>query len=502
MSYKKGYKANAGGVSEFLNLDDVDETAYTGEAGNVVVVNGTEDGLIFSTPSAPGAHATTHSDGGADEITVQNLGSGAATSGQILTADGTGGLSFANDVTASAHAASHSDGGSDEITVQNLGSGAATSGQILTADGAGGLTMADDVTPSTHASSHNDGGSDELTVQSLGSGAATAGTVMYADGAGAWTTLGLGTANQVLTVNSGATAPEWAAAGGGGASTLDDAYNNGSDGTSDVITVDNGYIDLQVDSIAGTNTPALRLSNNTSASTGTRLQQSPALEFFGNVYDGANNDWMYSQIWQDGNGAGGTARSWLTVAVSDPDGTPTERVYIGEYFSGKKGFTVAGDTVLYGTTYFGTETGMHAIGTTDSSTGLSTCATLRNTTNHTMLFLQTATSSQEAFAMCYDSGGASAPTTDLLLVGWTDNTNTFNTVFKVEGDGLVKGQSFAASDDITGEASHTTFTNATASGDTTAATLGNTPTGIAAGNAGWIKIYVGTTTAYVPYWTA
>jgi hypothetical protein len=44
----------------------------------------------------------------------------------------------------------------------------------------------------------------------------TAGDVIYATGSGAVTRLGIGTAGQVLKVNSGATAPEWAAASGGG----------------------------------------------------------------------------------------------------------------------------------------------------------------------------------------------------------------------------------------------------------------------------------------------
>lgn len=42
-------------------------------------------------------HASRHSDGGADAVTVQNLGSGAATDGQVLKADGAGGLAFEDD---------------------------------------------------------------------------------------------------------------------------------------------------------------------------------------------------------------------------------------------------------------------------------------------------------------------------------------------------------------------------------------------------------------------
>ena len=48
----------------------------------------------------------------------------------------------------------------------------------------------------------------------------TAGDVIYATGSGAVTRLGIGTAGQVLKVNSGATAPEWGAAASGGGKVL------------------------------------------------------------------------------------------------------------------------------------------------------------------------------------------------------------------------------------------------------------------------------------------
>jgi len=49
-----GVFGGGGGVSTFLALSDVVPTAYTGQAGNAVVVNGGESGLIFgSGPTAP-----------------------------------------------------------------------------------------------------------------------------------------------------------------------------------------------------------------------------------------------------------------------------------------------------------------------------------------------------------------------------------------------------------------------------------------------------------------
>ena len=56
--------AAAGGGGAFLDLTDVDEADYTGHAGQFVVVNGTEDGLIF-TASSVAAHTlagANHSD--------------------------------------------------------------------------------------------------------------------------------------------------------------------------------------------------------------------------------------------------------------------------------------------------------------------------------------------------------------------------------------------------------------------------------------------------------
>lgn len=62
----------------------------------------------------------------------------------------------------------------------------------------------------------------------------TAGDVLYGGASGAPTRLAVGTAGQVLTVNAGATAPEWAAAGAGAdeitvvRKTADETVNNSS----------------------------------------------------------------------------------------------------------------------------------------------------------------------------------------------------------------------------------------------------------------------------------
>lgn len=73
----------------------------------------------------------------------------------------------------------------------------------------------------------------------------TTGDIIYASSANTPARLGLGTAGQVLTVNSGATAPEWATAAGGGSMTLiADGSLSGS--TLDLTSISSSYRHLQL----------------------------------------------------------------------------------------------------------------------------------------------------------------------------------------------------------------------------------------------------------------
>ena len=96
----------------------------------------------------------------------------------------------------------------------------------------------------------------------------------------------------------------------------------------------------------------------------------------------------------------------------------------------------------------------------------------------------------------------------------------FSLDYSVEGGAYVTGWSYRnstgvfftqtvrasavlqAQGDGSGVASTTTITDVTAAKDATGATLGETPTSVNAENAAWLKVYIGTTTAYIPYWTA
>ena len=118
--------APAAGQAKFWVRDDTPNVpVFTDDAGT--------DNLLKYEGSAPATHATSHENGGSDEISVAGLSG--------LLADGQTPLS---------HAASHENGGSDEINVAGLS----------------GL-LADGQTPLSHAASHENGGSDEINVAGL-----------------------------------------------------------------------------------------------------------------------------------------------------------------------------------------------------------------------------------------------------------------------------------------------------------------------------------------------
>lgn len=124
---------------------------------------GTTD-INFNQINSPlSAHATTHENGGSDEINVAGLSGLLADSqtplahktshenggGDEISVAGLSGL-LADGQTPLAHKTSHQDGGSDEISVAGLS----------------GL-LADSQTPLAHKTSHQDGGSDEISVTGL-----------------------------------------------------------------------------------------------------------------------------------------------------------------------------------------------------------------------------------------------------------------------------------------------------------------------------------------------
>lgn len=91
----------------------------------------------------------------------------------------------------------------------------------------------------------------------------TTGDTIYSSSGSTPARLGIGTAGQVLTVNSGATAPEWATpAAGGGLTLLDTLSLSGSSTTSATFSSAYKYLMLYVNQVYGSTTNSLSIRLN------------------------------------------------------------------------------------------------------------------------------------------------------------------------------------------------------------------------------------------------
>lgn len=104
----------------------------------------TED---YDKSTTPAAHASTHEDGGSDEITVEGLAGELTAEQKSAWAKVSG---KPTTFTPEAHKTSHENDGADEISVAGLS----------------GL-LADPQAPAAHKTSHQDGGSDEISIEGL-----------------------------------------------------------------------------------------------------------------------------------------------------------------------------------------------------------------------------------------------------------------------------------------------------------------------------------------------
>jgi hypothetical protein len=151
MGEKEDYDKSATPTAHASSHEDggSDEVSVDGLAGQLVDDQPSTWTLVDGKPTtfAPSAHKTSHQDGGSDEISVAGL-SGQLVDDQPSTwtlVDGK-----PTTFTPEAHKTSHQDGGSDEISVQGLSG-----------------TLADAQTPAAHKTSHQSGGSDEISVTGL-----------------------------------------------------------------------------------------------------------------------------------------------------------------------------------------------------------------------------------------------------------------------------------------------------------------------------------------------
>lgn len=82
---------------------DLFPKSLTGESGKYIKVKSAEDGYELDTPAGGGSHASTHENGGADEVSVTGL------SGELD-----------DDQPPKAHASDHQSGGADPIKLDDL----------------------------------------------------------------------------------------------------------------------------------------------------------------------------------------------------------------------------------------------------------------------------------------------------------------------------------------------------------------------------------------------
>jgi hypothetical protein len=174
--YAGGDEINVAGLGGVLvdaqNADHiqghiVDETAKAND--RILVYKTSGDKFVYESKGTPAAHASTHQDGGGDEISVAGLSGvladkqdankiqghavdeAAIGDDKILVYKMSGDkFTYESKGTPSAHASSHQDGGGDEISVAGLSG-----------------VLADPQTPAAHKTSHQDGGGDEISVAGL-----------------------------------------------------------------------------------------------------------------------------------------------------------------------------------------------------------------------------------------------------------------------------------------------------------------------------------------------
>ena len=403
---------------------------------------------------APNAHASTHENGGSDEISVAGL------SGVLADAQ-----------TAAAHAASHQNGGADEISVAGLS----------------GL-LADSQTALAHAASHQDGGSDEISVAGLSGvlgDAQTANTIVETGGP---TSLAVGAlADMSVAIRSGATFVGVALASAG----------------SFLVREPGGTL---VDSVrawglATTSTQGALLENTTAATVGATVQYSPAIELAGTalksnaVAESQTHRWRMEV--RPASGAASTSSTlviqrsnngaaWSTIAtffevpsISSAVVTGTSRIDLGSLLISTRSLAAQG----LGTTY-----------------GLD--CNVAASVFHLIHGNRTDGASNIVIASVYDRNAASitnAATMRLHSFGWTNNSDVYTELAAVYCDGRFQAVSLSASGDTGGLASNFTWTNVFETAGAGLGVISNVPTGYQT-TPTWVKGYNGTAAGVTPFY--
>lgn len=239
--------------------------------------------------------------------------------------------------TGSAWAASGATGDIEGVTVTSPLTGGGTSGTVTvgilsgTTSNLGAVQLSDSTssTSTTLAATANAvKTSYDLAAAAIPkSTVTTAGDVIYATGSGAVTRLGIGTAGQVLKVNSGATAPEWGAAASGSMTLLHTITLSTTSHTQSGIS--QAYKNLYIvgQNIGASTSAAIRI--RAAGRTGNYVQSS----ITGSTVTGLNSDGFDGQS-NDVSSSGGSA---LQFTFYDYAETSSEKLAIGQFVGNNTG---------------------------------------------------------------------------------------------------------------------------------------------------------------------
>ena len=189
-------------------MNVADQKIYTRKSNNSIVVVSSH---VSDTVGGDLTGTVGNAQIGANTVGIAELNVADGSNLQVLTTNGSGTLSWTSKTDATV--------GANTIGITELDVSDGSSGQYLTTNGAGVLSFATD---STNVGGTAVGGDVTGTVSNIqiaanavdgthiALGSDAAGDIMYYNGTN-YIRLAKGTAAQVLTINAGATAPEWAA---------------------------------------------------------------------------------------------------------------------------------------------------------------------------------------------------------------------------------------------------------------------------------------------------
>ena len=406
---------------------------------------------------APNAHASTHENGGSDEISVAGL------SGVLADAQ-----------TAAAHAASHQNGGADEISVAGLS----------------GL-LADSQTALAHAASHQNGGSDEIAVDGLSGVLADAQTANTIVETGGPTSLAVGAlADTSVAIRSGATFVGVALASAG----------------SFLVREPGGTL---VDSVrawglATTSTQGALLENTTAATVGATVQYSPAIELAGTAWKSNAVAESQAHRWRiearPATGAASTS-STLVIQRSNNGGAYGTILTLTETPAVSSAVVNGGSRVEAGT-LGSSSTSMRSLAAQGLGTTWGLDCNVAASPLHLVHGNRTDGAGNVVIASVYDRNAASitnAATMRLHSFGWTNNSDVYAERAAVYCDGRFQAVSLSASGDTGGLASNFTWTNVFETVGAGLGVISNVPTGYQT-TPTWVKGYNGTAAGVTPFY--